>query len=255
MSATGILPTYQRFVNGVPVSFSRRSFRAREKYVIFLVFITFGLVCFGTFFFLPEFRTGGTVESVYRVYDHFKRAGPDLLIPPPPHLENNQEAPKLLRHEEDFQMDPHLLGDRAKLKAKIEKDVELKVLERPDLGRPRVFSTPKQGNIPAQLDENIRADDLRLQTAIITVPQALSDHYPLIRGGEDQNSSARQRRDTVKEVSYNFLFSKYYSKLYFFIVVTHNELIGYVTAATIIVLPIYNFNFIISIYYFTACFI
>lgn len=201
---TGILPTYQRFVNGVPVSFARRSFRAREKYVIFLVFVTFGLVCFGTFFFLPEFRTGGTVESVYRVYDQFKRAGPELLIPPPPHLEDSREAPKLLRHEQDFRMDPHLVGDRAKLKAKIENDADLKVLERPYLGRPKVSPTPKQVKIAEQLDENVRAEDLELQNSM-TVPPALSDHYPLVRGGEDQDSVTRERRETVKEVRIKFI--------------------------------------------------
>lgn len=200
MSVTGILPTYQRFVNGVPVSFARRSFRAREKYVIFFVFVTFGLVCFGTFFFLPEFRTGGTIESVYRVYDQIKRAGPDLLIPPPPHLENSREAPRLLRHEDEFEVDPHLVGDRAKLRAKIEKDSELKVLERPDLHRPVKSSTPRQVNIVEQLDENVKAEDLGLETGIITVAPALSDHYPVVSAGEDQNSIARERRETVKEV-------------------------------------------------------
>lgn len=200
MTVPGILPTYQRFVNGVPVSIARRSFRAREKYVIFFVIVTFGLVCFGTFFFLPEFRTGGTVESVYRVYDQFKRAGPELLIPPPPHQEDTREAPRLLRHEQDFGMDPHLVGDRAKLKAKIEKDSELKVLERPDIRIPKVSSTPRQINIPPQLDENVKVEDVELDTAIITVPPALSDHYPLTTGGEDQDAVAKERRETVKQV-------------------------------------------------------
>ncbi|KAJ8927349.1 hypothetical protein NQ314_020197 [Rhamnusium bicolor] len=200
MSATGILPTYQRFVNGVPVPFSRRSFRAREKYVIFLVFVTFGLVCFGTFFFLPEFRTGGTAESVYKVYDQIKRAGPELLIPPPPHLEDSREAPKLMRHDEDFRVDPHVIGDREKLRAKIEQDGELKVLERPDLGRPKTSSTVRQPNIVNQVDENVGAEDLGGQD-IVTVPPAPSDHYPLITGGEDQHVTAKERREKVKEVS------------------------------------------------------
>ncbi|KAK0181970.1 hypothetical protein PV327_000146 [Microctonus hyperodae] len=83
-----ILPSYQRFVNGVPVSlFSRRAFRPREKYLIFLVFLTFGVVCFGAFFFLPDFRsgTGGAYNSVYEVYRKIQKAGPELLIPAPPH--------------------------------------------------------------------------------------------------------------------------------------------------------------------------
>lgn len=189
MSVTGVLPTYQRFVNGVPVSFTRRSFRAREKYVIFLVFVTFGLVCFGTFFFLPEFRTGGTAESVYRVYDKFKRAGPELLIPPPPILEH----------------DPHLIGDREKLRAKIEQDGELKVLERPDIGKPKTSSTKTPHDlgegerVGRGLDDNVGAEDLGAQE-IVTVPPAISDHYPLTRGGEETDPVAKERREQIKKV-------------------------------------------------------
>lgn len=199
MSARGILPTYQRFVNGMPVPFSRRSFRPREKYVIFLVFVTFGLVCFGTFFFLPEFRTGGTAESVYKVYDQIKRAAPELLIPPPPHLEDSRESPKLMRHDEDFRVDPHVIGDREKLKAKIEQDGELKVLERPDMGFQRTSSTARQPVVANQVDENVGAEDLG-GPEIVTVPPAPSDHFPLTIGGEDKDSTARERRDKVKEM-------------------------------------------------------
>lgn len=103
---------YQRFVNG-PMPF-RRSFRSKEKAIIFLVFALFCLVCFGTFFYLPEFR-----GSSGRVYDQIKRAGPDLLIPPPPQLEDSREAQRFLRHEEDAKEDPHIIGDREKLKVNI----------------------------------------------------------------------------------------------------------------------------------------
>lgn len=209
MSARGILPTYQRFVNGMPVPFSRRSFRAREKYVIFSVFVTFGLVCFGTFFFLPEFRTGGTAESVYKVYDQIKRAAPELLIPPPPHLEDNREAAKLMRHE-DVRVDPHVIGDREKLKAKIDQDGELKVLERPDMGIQKQPSTAKQPAVQNQVDENVGAEDLG-GPEIVTVPPAPSDHFPLTVGGEDKDPSAKKRRDKVKEVRLSndlFLFKK-----------------------------------------------
>ncbi|CAG9863645.1 unnamed protein product [Phyllotreta striolata] len=192
MTVTGILPTYQRFVNGVPVPFSRRSFRPREKYVVFLVIVTFSLVCFGTIFFLPELRTGGTAESVYKVYDSIKRAGPELLIPPPP-IDDVKEAPKLLRHEEDFKVDPHLVGDRAKLKAKIEQDNELKVLERPDIGKPKTSSTTKK-----DLFEPIKGvEDFK---DAVTVPPSFSGSYPLISGGEDDTALARERRDKVKEM-------------------------------------------------------
>lgn len=205
MSAMNILPTYQRFVNGVPVPFSRRSCRPREKYVIFLVVITFGLVCFGTFFFLPEFRgANSTADSVYKVYDQIKRAGPELLIPPPPHLDE-RDTQKLLRHDDDTQIDPHVIGDRQKLKEKIEQDGELKVLERPDIGPfQKTSSTASKSDIINQLDENVgREIDTGLiaqDSSIITVPPAISDHYPDVNRGEDRDPITRERRNKVKEV-------------------------------------------------------
>lgn len=203
MTATGILPTYQRFINGVPVPFSRRSFRAREKYIIFTVFVTFGLVCFGTFFFLPEFRgTNGTAESVYKVYDQIKRAGPDLLIPPPPHLEDSREAPRLLRHDDEARVDPHVIDDREKLRVKIEQDGELKVLERP--GQLRTSSTAARPQVN-QVDENVGREDVgdlpQDTHLVVTVPPAHSEHYPLISNGEDGDPVTRERRNKVKEVS------------------------------------------------------
>lgn len=213
MSATGgILPTYQRFVNGVPVpSFSRRSFRPREKYLIFLVFLTFGLVCFGTFFFLPEFRgSNSTVDSVYKVYQHMQKAGPELLIPAPPHLSDSSDSLKLIRHD-DEKVDPHVMDDRAKLLAKIEQDNELKVLERPNMelnlkNKPSSTSTASraaedvgvQQAAPSEKDSG----ELVPQVApVVTVPAAHSDHYPDINRGEDRDPVARERRSKVKEVS------------------------------------------------------
>lgn len=211
MSATGsVLPTYQRFVNGVPVpTFSRKSFRPREKYLIVLVFLTFGLVCFGTFFFLPEFRgSNSTVDSVYKVYRHMQKAGPELLIPAPPFLNEQHEAQRLIRHGED-KVDPHVIDDRNKLAAKIEQDSELKVLERPnmDIGKvPQTSSTA--GKVEQVLQENQDGDGAHSEAqqqagVIVTVPPAQSDHYPLVTGGEDKDTVSRERREKVKEVRNN----------------------------------------------------
>ncbi|XP_031343068.1 mannosyl-oligosaccharide 1,2-alpha-mannosidase IB-like [Photinus pyralis] len=207
MTVTGILPSYQRFVNGVPVPFSRKSFRQREKYIIFLVFITFGFVCFGTFFFLPEFKgSKSTAESVYQVYDKIKRAGPELLIPPPPHLDDEKDSLKIpvIRHDAEDQIDPHIIDDKAKLQAKIEQDEQLKVLERPDMeinlnndNHKKVSSTSKP---IVQIAEEEKRDRDVNENAIVTVPPAISNHYPQIRGGEDEDEETRQRRDKIKEV-------------------------------------------------------
>lgn len=200
MTATGILPTYQRFVNGVPVPFSRRYFRPREKYVIILAVLTFCLVFFCTFFFLPEFRGGGGTNSFadggggggYRVYEQLKKAGSDFLLPPPPPLGDVKES-KVVRHDDDTLEDPHVVDDREKLRAKIEQDGELKVLERPDMGLIRKSSSTSSSSARPKLSQG--DDD------VFTVPPAPSDHYPLVTMGEDGNPTIRERRNKVKEVS------------------------------------------------------
>ncbi|PNF28987.1 hypothetical protein B7P43_G15100 [Cryptotermes secundus] len=215
MVSAGIIPTYQRFVNGVPVpSFSRRSFRPREKHLILLVFLTFGVVWFGAFFFLPEFRGGSnTVNSVYNVYKHMQKAGPDLLIPAPPHGDEFSEIPgggKLIRHDDFEHPDPHKIEDKAKLLAKIEEDVEIdkmrnqKVLERPDIidqpNHPVSVSSEKTSASQKQVEVLVEEVSVPPHNKIITIPPAPSDHYPDTNGGEDPDPIARERRLKVKEV-------------------------------------------------------
>lgn len=198
MNSNTILPTYQRM--GAAASGRNRPFRAREKYLIFLVIATFGLVCFGTFFFLPELRGGAAgSESVLSVYDQFKRAGPELLIPPPPHLDDSKEGGiRIMRHEDSARLDPHLVDDREKLRAKIDQDSDLKVLERPDTNfRPRASSTATNGG---HKDENGNDSQNGNGGDIVTVPPAHRDRYPLISGGTDKDPLARERRDKVKEM-------------------------------------------------------
>jgi mannosyl-oligosaccharide alpha-1,2-mannosidase len=134
-TSTGVLPSYQRFANGVPVPlFSRRSFRPREKYLILLVFLTFGIVCFGAFFFLPDFRTGGAaVNSVYRVYQHMQKAGPDLLLPVPPRASSEIKGSRSAGghpnavppgHEGSDHQDVHLVEDKQKLQVRNARSLE-----------------------------------------------------------------------------------------------------------------------------------
>jgi len=128
-ASTGVLPSYQRFANGaVPVSlFPRRSFRPREKYLILLVFLTFGVVCFGTFFFLPDFRTGGAAVNsvVNRMYQRMQQAGPELLLPVPPRASGDVKDSRSSAaghpnavppgHEDSDHQDVHLVEDKQKL--------------------------------------------------------------------------------------------------------------------------------------------
>lgn len=212
MAATGILPTYQRYMNGAPMpSSARRSFRSKEKYLILLVFLTFGVVCFGALFFLPEFKSGSnTVNSVYSVYKHMQKAGPELLIPAPPHgnfhdLSNN----RMRHHDNDY--DPHIAQDEAKLKAKIDEDwrsnIRDKVLEKPDFGldQMNVGSSSMKAEVPFKVPSVV---DL---SKVVTVPPAESDNYPVVQGGEDPDPAVREKRNKVKEVSrinlYNLLYN------------------------------------------------
>lgn len=226
MATTGILPTYQRFLNGAPVPAStRRSFRPREKYLILLVFLSFGLISFALIYYLPEFKSGNrpTENSVYKVVGLLKsiqNAGPELLIPAPPHGEEVSDFPGklvhgVLRHSVESHQDPHRLEDRAKLLAKIneeEKSGDKTWLEKPVVLKNSVSVTQTTKTVG---DTGIKpvgqVDGAQLAVNLLqTVPPLESDHYPVIYGGEDKDPTARVRRDKVKEVSNSqVLFSVY----------------------------------------------
>jgi mannosyl-oligosaccharide alpha-1,2-mannosidase len=231
MATTGILPTYQRFLNGAPVPSSvRRSFRPREKYLIVLVFFTFGVVSFGAFFFLPEFKTSGTVNSVYTVYKHMQRAGPDLLIPAPPRADefsDNAGKIGIFRHNSIDSVDPHRLEDRAKLLAKIEQDLETdrrnqKVLERPDVSvnkgaassSTKVFEPEDKGLVIREgIVDSVGAAPPENSPGVVTVPPSYADHYPNTNKGQDSDPVARMRRAKVLEVYLSFSYFSYDSIL------------------------------------------
>ncbi|XP_058800666.1 mannosyl-oligosaccharide alpha-1,2-mannosidase IA-like, partial [Phymastichus coffea] len=205
VAGAGLLPSYQRIVSGVQPAqlFSRRSFRPREKYLILLVFLTFGIVCFGAFFFLPEdFRANGGVNSVYRVYQRMQKAGPELLIPAPPrsqdddNFESNNRINAVPMHHGDIRAeDPHLVEDKLKLQAKIDEEYQNhKTLEKPELAK-------------AQWGKEARASSSTSSVAAVrqwverqeTVPAEPADKLPLTTGGEDRDPVSRMRRDKVKK--------------------------------------------------------
>ncbi|XP_043273662.1 mannosyl-oligosaccharide 1,2-alpha-mannosidase IA-like isoform X2 [Venturia canescens] len=215
MTNTSLLPTYQRFVNGVPVPlFSRRAFRPREKYLILLVFLTFGVVCFGTFFFLPDFRSGNAggaaINSVYRVYQRIQKAGPELLIPAPPHtilgpMDPHKRGPgnqNQLGHgpgsQDDYDnVNVRLLAEKKKLQAKINEEYQQqKTLEKPEVANSesRVIALSSASSLNA---DKLRGHD---QEVIETVPPAPAEAFPMIVGGEDKDPVARERRNKVKEM-------------------------------------------------------
>uniref|UniRef100_A0A182K4H5 Uncharacterized protein n=1 Tax=Anopheles christyi TaxID=43041 RepID=A0A182K4H5_9DIPT len=125
-----MLPTYQRVgsssagtANSGTVTnplLGRRSFRSREKCLILLVLSSFGFVCFGGFFFLPD---NFSADRVLKAYKQFQRAGPEIFIPAPPPA-----------HGRTGEEDVHKQDDRVKLAEKIRKELPDDFLEKPDTG-------------------------------------------------------------------------------------------------------------------------
>ncbi|XP_052740678.1 mannosyl-oligosaccharide alpha-1,2-mannosidase IA [Bicyclus anynana] len=204
---TGILPSYQRFVNGVPVpSISRRSFRLREKYLIISVLLTFGIVWLGALFYLPEFKSSTSVnDSVYNVYKRIQKAGPELLMPPPLAQNEVGDFPVvgIARHGEEGD-DPHVVEDRNRLKAKIDEDMGMKVLERPQFdvapsgsssrgpSKPPVdaIEEPALGNNAA--NKNVSPPALKVDSAV--------QKYVIPAMDPGTDIDVRRKRDTVKEM-------------------------------------------------------
>lgn len=82
---------------------------------------------------MPEFKSSTSVnDSVYNVYKRIQKAGPELLMPPPLAQNELGDFPAAAHHGESVDgVDPHVAEDRNRLRAKIEEDMGMKVLERP----------------------------------------------------------------------------------------------------------------------------
>lgn len=201
MAASGVLPTYQRYVNGVPVPSSRKTLRLREKYIILLVFATFGIVCFGAFFFLPNLQDRVTMVEVRK---RFRDAGEGLFLP-------QQEGARnaVLRHDDNNNIvDPHKIDDKIRLQMNIEKDWEnARVKE--ELEKHGI----KEGEVK-QIKDNIQEDKEKIRQKQKEEEEkkkaeerkkALKvdkDHkgHPGAQGGEPSETSVREKRDKIKEV-------------------------------------------------------
>ncbi|XP_014679071.1 PREDICTED: mannosyl-oligosaccharide 1,2-alpha-mannosidase IB-like, partial [Priapulus caudatus] len=195
-----ILPTHQRYVNGVPIPQTRKTLRLREKYVVLMVFVTFVTVCFGAFFFLPELR--GRVQ----------KDGPDLLLP------KRGAIPGIISHDDADVADVHKIMDKANLNAKIEFELARDKL-RDQLGhraedaavvakpaateRPPAPAPPARPNTPTPDARQVappEQTDPPAAAAAVVVP---AQPGPLVLGsqkfGEPADEATKLRRDTVRE--------------------------------------------------------
>lgn len=189
----------------------KRFCRNRVKLLLFLIFLTFVLVCFGPIFFLPDLRGGLSTKAgnMYKVYkETIQKAAPELIIPPPPpqesvdgYIRNHEGLPR----KNSLFNDIHILEDKQRLQNKINNEV----LEKPLL---LSFPTTKKNillglnNDINQLDKKIElVDDNNKQ---VPPPQIGAGNeirnsqpgMPVIQGGEDKDPEVRKKRDKIKEV-------------------------------------------------------
>ena len=204
MAAASVLPTFQRYVNGVPVLQGRKTLRLREKYIILLVFVTFFIVCFGAFFFLPDLRDRVTMNEMRK---HLRDAGNVMFLPQAHedgHLRGNG---KLIRHDDAF--DPHKIDDKVRLHEKIEVDWQQQKLN--EALQKRLNRHPneikklkdevqsaKEKVLQKQKEEQEKRKEEDRKKAL----EVEHDHegHPGAIGGEPDDLETKARRDKVKEV-------------------------------------------------------
>lgn len=188
MASNTPLPTFQRYVNGAPLpSSNRRSFRPLEKYLMFLVLFTVGLVFFGAFFYLPEFKTSAS-QTGSKIYEHIQKA-PELFQAPAPvdHLG------LALVHHDLNKPDPHVLSDQERLRRKIFEDEQSKkVLERPNIGNNERSSSSSINTIVPQ--------ESPIKPSALVKPESNVALFT-ISDEEDPDPDIRMKRETVKKVS------------------------------------------------------
>lgn len=197
-----LLSMHNRYWNGVPL-LPRKPYRSTERCLITVILCTFLLVVCGTFY-LPELRnTAATRESLSRVYRHMQNAGPEFLIPAPPHAEAAHDRVKPFNRHFNLQSDddPHVLDDAKKLRAKIEEEHRSqKVLERPNILLP-VREDASPAKPLAFKDEKVYSKSTSSSSSV-ALPPASSGHNPVIIGGEDRDESIRQKRQKIVEVRF-----------------------------------------------------
>ena len=198
-----VLPVYQRYINGVPVSTNRRILRLREKYVILLVLISFGSVCFGAFFFLPDLRDRMNVMEIKRQLD---QAGGDIFMP-----RADEDVAKRLHFKAGELEDSRKLRDKAKLQEKIEWDkaqdeVLRKIRTRLNISKEhhdqvrQVIADDKEKVVRLKEQEEEQKKEEERQKALKVVKDHDAVDVEKKDGAVNLDEQTKQRRETVKQV-------------------------------------------------------
>ncbi|KAL8581913.1 hypothetical protein ACOMHN_010287 [Nucella lapillus] len=190
MAASGVLPSYQRYVNGVPVPSSRKTLRLREKYIILLVFATFGIVCFGAFFFLPNLQDRVTMVEVRK---QFRDAGEGLFLP----QQESGGAGKILRHDDI--VDPHKIDDKIRLQNAVKEAFEKQGLKEDEAKKMKdKIQEDKEKIIQKKKEEEeAKKEEEKKKASVVD-----RDHqgHPGAQGGEPSDSTVKEKRNKIREM-------------------------------------------------------
>ncbi|XP_077977096.1 mannosyl-oligosaccharide 1,2-alpha-mannosidase IA-like [Glandiceps talaboti] len=202
MAAGPILPTHQRYnANGIPI-LTRQTLRLREKYIILLIFATFGTFCFGAVLFIPEkvglenvnINIRGDVGDV--VFPQIGDINPDGGFVVNHHKKENEEG-------EDFHkaLDDRNLRDKIELEMAQEK--ALKDAQGALVGDPAQvldeIQQQKQEFIQNQKEEEAKKEAEEKQKVVENV-EIHEIGAVGVTGGEPSDPEARERRNKVKEM-------------------------------------------------------
>ncbi len=197
MAAGSVLPTYQRYINGVPVLQSnRKTLRLREKYIVLLVFVTFGTVCFGAIFFLPDLRDRVTVTGIDAVF-----------VPRPVDV-----AGRVVRHDPALEIDDHQVDDTIRFKQKVvegktKEDIQAELDQRKKLNLTKGEHDQVKEDIQADKDKIIQQkeenDKQKEEEEKQKHLDEVKDHVGVEggQGGVPSDEETKKRQDTVRNVS------------------------------------------------------
>jgi mannosyl-oligosaccharide alpha-1,2-mannosidase len=179
----------------------------REKYIILLVFATFGVVCFGAFFFLPDLRDRVSVPEMKKQIQIF---GDDIFMPG-----GQKGASGQMRHMDNHggDVDIHKVEDKAKLDMKIAeefaKQKALKELsEKANLAKDDTLKFKEE--IKEDKDKLIEQQRQREMEMKEEAEKKLKETVHKeheggdgTQGGEPSDPDVKQKRDKIKEVTIN----------------------------------------------------
>lgn len=196
MAAPGLLPT--RYVNGVPIPTSRKTLRMREKYIILLVFITFGTVCFGAFLYLPDLRDKVRVDSLR---GHLQDVG-EAIVP------QRGAGGKILRHD-DSGIDTHVIDDKVRLDHKIAIDIaQQKRIE--DVGKQLniskdsalIFKQHIEKDKEKIVQQKKEEEKLQKQQELEKLMEVKQEHAGGLggQGGKPSEPEVLEKRNKIKEM-------------------------------------------------------